>query len=491
MGVIEKPEIKYTQLFINNEFVNSESGKTFETINPVSGEVITRVQEGDKADVDKAVVVARNAFKRGSEWRTMDASQRGRLLFKLADLIERDIDYIASIETLDNGKPFHDSVWDITAAINSLRYYAGWADKVHGKTIPSDGSFFAFTRAEPVGVCGQIIPWNFPLFMMSWKIGPALAMGNVCIVKPAEQTPLSALYLASLVKEAGFPPGVVSVIPGYGPTAGAAISEHKDVDKVAFTGSTDIGHIIQSAAGKSNCKRVTLEMGGKSPLVVFDDADLDQAVLMGHIGVFINQGQCCCASSRIFVQEGVYDEYVKRSVALASKRVVGCPLDPNTQQGPQIDDTQFTKILGLIDRGRKEGAKLLTGGNRVGTKGYFIQPTVFSDVTDDMTIAKEEIFGPVQSIFKFKTFDEVVDRCNNTRYGLAAGVFTRDIDKALAFTQQVQAGSIWVNTFLALGPQTPFGGFKESGFGRENGEDGLHEYIEIKSVSIKLDQKNS
>ncbi|CAG2107415.1 unnamed protein product, partial [Medioppia subpectinata] len=462
MGVIKNPEIKYTQLFINNEFVNSVSGKTFETFNPTNGKAITSVQEGDKADIDKAVAAARHAFRRGSttvqtggptrarhrllgqfgdtgqrqaiknsEWRSIDASQRGRLLFKLADLLERDIDYLGSLETLDNGKPFADALWDMNAAIASLRYYAGWADKIHGKVIPADGPLFAFTRAEPVGVCGQIIPWNFPLFMMSWKIGPALATGNTVVVKPAEQTPLSALYLASLVKEAGFPAGVVNVVTGYGPTAGAALSEHKDVDKVAFTGSTEVGKIIQAAAGRSNCKRVTLEMGGKSPLVIFDDADLEAAVQTAHIGVFLNMGQCCCASSRIYVHENIYDKFVQRSVELAKARVVGDPTDPKTQQGPQVDGDQFEKILSLIDIGRKEGANLLTGGKRWGTQGFFIQPTVFSDVKDDMTIAKEEIFGPVQSLFKFKTFDEVIDRCNNTEYGLAAGVFTKDINKAL------------------------------------------------------------
>jgi len=491
MPVIKRPEIKYTQLFINNEFVNSMSGKTFETFNPTTGEVIARVQEGDKADIDKAVTAARHAFKRGSVWRTVDASHRGRLLFKLADLIERDIDYLASLETMDNGKTFQDSIWDMNAAIASIRYYAGWADKVHGKVIPADGKVFSYTRMEPIGVCGQIIPWNFPLFMMAWKIGPALATGNTVVVKPAEQTPLSALYLASLVKEAGFPAGVVNVVPGYGPTAGAALSEHMHVDKVAFTGSTEVGKIIQSAAGKSNCKRVTLEMGGKSPLVIFEDADIEAAVQTAHAGVFVNQGQCCCAASRVYVHENIYDKFVEKSVELAKKRVLGDPTDPHTEQGPQVDDEQFHKILKLVETGRKEGAHLWTGGQRWGTKGYFIEPTVFSDVTDNMTIAKEEIFGPVQSILKFKTFDEVVDRCNDTPYGLAAGVFTKDINKAMMFSQQVQAGSVWVNTFLALGPQVPFGGFKQSGFGRENGEDGLHEYMEIKAVTINIDQKQS
>jgi len=491
MPAIKHPEIKFTQLFINNEFVNSVSGKTFETYNPTTGEVITKVFEADKADVDKAVTAARHAFKRGSVWRTVDASHRGRMLHKLADLIERDIEYLASLETYNNGKPFHDSMWDMKAAIATLHYYAGWADKVHGKVIPADGHFHSFTRYEPIGVCGQIIPWNFPLFMMAWKLGPALATGNTVVIKPAEQTPLTALYLAHLVREVGFPAGVVNVLPGYGPTAGAAIAEHHFIDKVAFTGSTEVGKLVHMAAGKTNNKRVTLEMGGKSPLVVFEDADLEAAVHTAHAAVFMNQGQCCCAASRIYVHDSIYDKFVEKSVELAKKRVLGEPTHPHTEQGPQIDSEQFHKIMALIDTGKKEGAHLLTGGHRWGTKGYFVEPTVFSDVTDSMTIAKEEIFGPVQSIFKFHTFDEVVDRCNDTVYGLAAGVFTKDITRAHMFAQQVRAGSVWVNTYLALQPQVPFGGYKQSGFGRESGEDGLYEYMEVKAVTIHVDQKHS
>lgn len=488
---IRNPPIKYTQLFINGKFVDSVTGKRFPTINPANGQTIAEVAEADKADIDLAVKAARKAFTRNSEWRSMDASKRGRLLFKLADLIERDTNYLASLESSDNGKPIHEAVIDVKSSAASIRYYAGFADKIHGKTIPMDGNYFGFTRAEPVGVCGQIIPWNFPMFMFAWKIGPALTTGNTVVIKPSELTPLSALYLAALSQEAGFPPGVLNVVPGYGANAGASISSHMDIDKIAFTGSTAVGHMIQTEAGRSNGKRVTLEMGGKSPLVVFDDADLDLAVKVAHESIFFNQGQCCCASSRVFVQESVYDEFVRKSAELAAARKVGDAFADGTQMGPQIDEKQFNKTLNLIQIGVKEGAKLETGGERANDVGYFVKPTVFSDVTDEMTIAREEIFGPVQSILKFSTFDEVVDRSNESKYGLAAGVFTNNVDRALQFAQQVQAGSVWVNTFLALTSQLPFGGFKQSGFGRENGEDGLHEYLEIKSVAIATSQKNS
>ncbi|RWS10468.1 retinal dehydrogenase 1-like protein [Dinothrombium tinctorium] len=490
MGV-EKPQVKFTQLFVNNEFKNSVSGKTFPTINPATGEKICDVQEGDKADVDLAVKAAREAFKLGSEWRTMDASQRGKLLHKLADLMQRDFDYLVKLETLDNGKPLAYSRVDIDQAIKVIRYYAGYADKIHGKTIPMDGNYFAFTRIEPIGVCAQIIPWNFPVLMFSWKIAPALCCGNTVILKPAEQTPLTALYCSSLIKEAGFPAGVFNCIPGYGPTAGAALVEHNDVDKIAFTGSTEVGKLVQREAGNSNLKRVTLELGGKSPLVVFDDADLDLAVKIAHEAVFINQGQCCIAASRCFVQEGIYDEFVAKSKEIAASRVVGDPYDETTVQGPQIDEEQFNKILTLIESGKKEGAKCETGGERIGNRGYFIQPTVFSNVEDHMRIAKEEIFGPVQQIMKFKTMEEVIERSNQTDYGLGAGVLTKDMNKALTYMQGVQAGTVYVNTFLALSPQIPFGGFKMSGHGRELGEDGLHEYCEIKTVVVSIPQKNS
>jgi len=489
---IEKPEIKYTEIFINNEWRKSESGKTFATINPCTEEVICQVQEGDKADVELAVKAAKEAFKLGSPWRSMDASERGRLMYKLADLMERDIVYLASLETLDNGKPFLDAYFaDLHLSIATYRYYAGWADKVHGKVIPITGDYFSYTRHEPVGICGQIIPWNFPLLMQAWKLGPALATGNCVIMKPAEQTPLTALYVAALIKEAGYPAGVVNIIPGYGPTAGAAISEHMEIDKVAFTGSTEVGHIISKAAACSNLKRVTLELGGKSPNIVFADADLDLAVEKSHFGLFFNQGQCCCAGSRIFVEESIYDEFVKRSVARAKKRTVGSPWQQGVEQGPQVDKEQFDKIQDLIKSGVEEGAKLMCGGNTYGDKGYFIQPTVFADVEDHMRIAKEEIFGPVQQILKFKTIDEVIERANDSTYGLAAAIFTTDLDKSIVVSQSLRAGTVWVNDYDKFSAMTPFGGYKMSGHGRELGEYGLEAYTEVKSVITKISKKCS
>ncbi|XP_073526612.1 aldehyde dehydrogenase 1A1 [Phyllobates terribilis] len=485
-------EVKYTKIFINNEWHNSVSGKKFPVFNPATGEKICEIEEGDKADVDIAVKAAREAFQFGSPWRRTDASQRGKLLNKLADLIERDILILSTLESIDAGKAFTYSYFaDIPGALKSLRYCAGWADKNHGRTIPMDGDFFTFTRHEPVGVCGQIIPWNFPLVMFSWKIAPALCCGNTVVIKPAEQTPLTALYMGSLIKEAGFPPGVVNIVPGYGPTAGAAISHHMDIDKVAFTGSTEVGKLIKEAAGKSNLKRVTLELGGKSPVIIFADADLDNAVEHAHQGLFYHQGQCCIAGSRIFVEEPIYEEFVRRSVEKAKKRVLGDPLLPSTQQGPQIDQEQYDRILSLIESGKKEGAKLECGGGPWGDKGFFIQPTVFSDVKDHMRIAKEEIFGPVQQIMKFTNIDDVLKRANNTTYGLAAGVFTKDLDKAMTVSAALQAGTVWINCYSAMSPQCPFGGFKMSGNGREMGEYGLHDYTEVKTITMKIPQKNS
>ena len=432
------------------------------------------------------------AFKLGSPWRTMDASQRGVLLNKLADLIERDREYLARLETLDNGKPYNDSHnIDLNLTVKCYRYFAGWSDKVHGKTIPTDGDVFTFTRLEPVGVCAQIIPWNFPLVMQAWKWGPALCTGNVVILKVAEQTPLTALYVAALSVEAGFPPGVIGVVPGYGPTAGAALSSHPKVDKVAFTGSTEVGHLIKQACGASNLKRCTLELGGKSPNIVLEDADLDHAVETSHFALYFNQGQCCCAGSRTYVQESIYDEFVARSTARARKRRVSHPEDPDCEQGPQVDQEQFDKIMGLIESGKKDGATLQCGGKRVGDKGYFIEPTVFSDVKDDMRIAQEEIFGPVMQIFKFKTIEEVLERANNTNYGLAASVFTQNLDNAMTLAQGIRAGTVWINCYDVLEAQAPFGGFKESGNGRELGEYGLQQYTEVKCVTMKVQQKNS
>jgi len=485
-------DIKYTQLFINNEFVNSVSGKTFPTINPCTGEKIADIQEGDKADVDRAVAAARAAFKFGSPWRTMDASARGKIIYKFADLLEKNKEYLSSLEVLDNGKTYASAMFDMEGSVDVMRYYAGWCDKITGQTIPMDGSYFCSTRHEPVGVVGQIIPWNYPLAMLAWKWGPALACGCTIVLKPAEQTPLTALVAGQLAKEAGFPPGVVNIVPGYGPTAGAAVAEHPDIDKVAFTGSTDIGKKVMTAAANSNLKRVTLELGGKSPFIFFADiSDLDEAAIYAHEAIMANHGQNCCAGSRTFVQEGIYDEFVAKCKTLAETRKVGDPFDKSVDQGAQIDEKQFNKILGLIESGKKEGAKLECGGERFGDKGYFVKPTVFSGVEDDMRIAKEEIFGPVQSIIKFKTIDEVIERANNTTYGLAAGVYTSDINKAMLLTQALQGGSVWVNCFDPTCSQTPFGGFKQSGIGRELGEYALKEYTEVKTVIIRVPQKNS
>lgn len=482
----KKTDIKYTQLFINNEFVDAVSGKKFATINPATGTVITEVAEGDKVDVDKAVAAAKKAFQRGSVWRNMNATDRAKLINKLADLIVRDAEQIATLDTMDAGKAYKNAVGEVHWCANVLRYHAGWCDKITGDTIPTDGNYVTLTRKEPIGVIGQIIPWNYPFGMVMWKWAPALTAGCTLVLKPAEQTPLSALYAAALAKEAGFPPGVINVITGYGPTAGAAITDHPDIRKVAFTGSTDVGHLIMQAAGKTNLKRVSLELGGKSPLVVFDDFDVKEAAKIAHDAVFVNHGQNCCAGSRTFVQAKIYDEFVSQAKQLALQRKVGDPFDPETQQGPQIDSEMFNKIQGFIQSGKKEGAVLQTGGEQFGKVGYFIKPTVFSNVTDDMRIAKEEIFGPVQSILKFETLDEVIERANNTKYGLAAGVITKDIDKALTFAQAVEAGSIWVNCYDAVTVQTPFGGFKESGIGRELGAEGIKEYLELKTVTIKV-----
>jgi len=475
-----------TRLLINNQWVASASGKTFPTINPATGGEICRVAEADAPDVDRAVRAARAAFN-GGPWREMSASERGRLLYRLADLIEQHADELARLETLDNGKPYHVArSADLPLTIGCYRYYAGWADKIQGKTIPIGGNYFCYTRHEPVGVVGQIIPWNFPLLMQAWKLGPALAAGNTVVLKPAEQTPLTALRVGELILEAGFPAGVVNILPGYGPTAGGAIARHTDVDKVAFTGSTEVGHLILEASAKSNLKRVTLELGGKSPNIVFADADMDQAVEGAHFALFFNQGQCCCAGSRLYVEEKCYDEFVDKSVARAKKRTVGDPFDRKTEQGPQVDQTQFEKVMSYIDAGKQGGASLRAGGSRVGDRGYFIQPTVFADVRDDMKIAQEEIFGPVMSILKFKDVDEVVERANKTMYGLAAAVWTRDISKAHAIANSVRAGTVWVNCFDVFDAAAPFGGFKQSGIGRELGEYGLQQYTEVKTVTVKL-----
>lgn len=484
------PEIKCTGIFINNEWVKAESGKTFKTVNPATEEVIAEIAEGDKADIDKAVQAAYEAFKLSSPWRKLAPNERAVLLNRLAGLMERDAVYLASLETLDNGKPFSFSyLADVAESIKLVLYYAGWADKNHGKVLPTGNDFFAYTRHEPVGVCGQIIPWNFPLLMFALKIAPALATGNTIVIKPAEQTPLTALYMGNLIKEAGFPPGVVNIVPGYGPTAGAALVNHEKVDKIAFTGSTEVGKIIQRAAA-ATLKRVTLELGGKSPVIILDDVNVDEAVKAAHEALFFNSGQVCVAGSRTFVQSGIYDEFVEKSAKLAAGRVVGNPFDMSVQQGPQINEEQLDKILSLIESGKKEGAKCVVGGSRLGDKGYFVKPTVFANVKDDMRIAKEEIFGPVQQLMKFKDLDEIIERANNTNYGLAAGIISNDIDKVNYLIQGIRSGVVWVNCYGVFNPAIPFGGFKQSGFGREMGEYGLQAYTEVKAVVVKVPQKD-
>jgi aldehyde dehydrogenase (NAD+) len=478
--------VSATKLLINNRWVNSVSGKTFATINPTTGEEICQVAEADAADVDLAVKAARAAYDHGP-WHKTSGAERARLINRLADLIEKNADELARLESMDNGKPLAMAKHvDVAATIGCYRYFAGWADKVMGKTIPIEGPFFCYTRHESIGVCGQIIPWNFPLLMQAWKLAPALATGNTIVLKPAEQTPLSALRIGELILEAGFPEGVVNILPGFGETAGAAIANHMDVDKVAFTGSTEVGHLIMQAAGKSNLKRVSLELGGKSPNIVFADADMNQAIEGSHMGLFFNQGQVCCAGSRVFVEDKVYDQFVEESTSRAQKRTVGDPFDAATEQGPQVDKTQLDRVLGYIESGQSEGAKLNCGGGRVGDRGYFVEPTIFSDVQDNMKIAREEIFGPVMSIIRFKNLDEVIDRANKTVYGLAAGVWTKDVSKALAIANNVRAGTVWVNCYNVLDTAAPFGGFKQSGIGRELGEYGLQQYTEVKTVVVKL-----
>ncbi|KAI9724199.1 MAG: aldehyde dehydrogenase (NAD(P)(+)) ald5 [Chrysothrix sp. TS-e1954] len=478
---------KYTQptgLFINNEFVKGVDGKQFETINPSTEKPICSVHEATEKDVDIAVAAARKAFE--GNWRQVTPGDRGKALMKLADLLERDMHIVAAIESLDNGKSITMATADVGYAVGCLRYYGGWADKIEGKIIDTGTDTLNYLKKEPIGVCGQIIPWNFPLLMWSWKIGPAIACGNVVVLKTAEQTPLSGLYAASLVKEAGFPPGVINIISGFGKVAGAAIASHMDVDKVAFTGSTIVGRTIMKAAAGSNLKKVTLELGGKSPNIVFDDADIDNAISWVNFGIFYNHGQCCCAGSRIYVQEGIYDKFIQRFRERASKNVVGDPFAQDTFQGPQVSQVQFDRIMGYIDAGKKAGAKVETGGERKGNVGYFIEPTIFSNVTEDMKIMQEEIFGPVCSIAKFKTKEEAIRVGNSTTYGLAAAVHTTNLNTAIEVSNALRAGTVWVNTYNTLHHQLPFGGYKESGIGRELGESALDNYTQQKTVSIRL-----
>lgn len=471
-------------LFINNEFVEGVDKKKFDVINPATEEVITSICEANEKDVDVAVKAARKAFE--ETWRETPAGERGRLMLKLADILENNQELLSAVESMDNGKSMGNARGDIGAVVGCIRYYGGWADKIEGKTMDISPDMFHYTRAEPLGVCGQIIPWNFPLLMLAWKIGPAIACGNTVIMKTAEQTPLSALVFAQFVKEAGFPPGVFNVLSGFGKTAGAAIANHMDIDKVAFTGSTVVGRTIMKAAASSNLKKVTLELGGKSPNIVFNDADIEHAVEWVNFGIYYNHGQVCCAGTRIFVQEGIYDKFLEAFKKRAQNTKVGDPFHDDTFQGPQVSKVQYDRIMSYIKSGKDEGATVEVGGERHGDKGYFIQPTIFSDVKPDMKIMKEEIFGPVCAIAKFKDEADAIRMGNDTTYGLAAALHTQDLKTAIRVSHALKAGTVWVNCYNMLHHAVPFGGYKESGIGRELGEAALANYTQTKSIAVNL-----
>jgi phenylacetaldehyde dehydrogenase len=480
---------KKQKMLINGKWVDTASGKTFPTYNPATGEVLSHVAEGDREDIDRAVKAARAAFEAGP-WSKISPSERGRMMWRLADLIEKHTEEFAQLESLDNGKPLKIArIADLPLAVDHFRYYAGWATKIEGNTIPMglarQGSYHAYTVREPVGVVGQIIPWNFPLLMAAWKLGPALATGCTVILKPAEQTPLTALRLGELIQEAGFPDGVVNIVPGYGETAGAALAAHMDVDKIAFTGSTEVGKLIIHAA-EGNLKKVSLELGGKSPNIVMDDADLDSAIPGASMAIFFNQGQCCCAGSRLFVEKKVFDKVVDGISQAASKIRVRPGLDPDSDLGPLVSEEQLNRVCGYLESGLKEGAKAVVGGSREGDKGYFVKPTVLVNTNDKMKVVREEIFGPVVTATPFSDMNEIVSRANDTVYGLAAGVWTRDVKKAHAIASKLKAGTVWINCYNVFDAALPFGGYKQSGWGREMGHEVLKNYTEVKSVCSAL-----
>jgi betaine-aldehyde dehydrogenase len=480
------------QLFIDGQWVDAESGKTFATPNPSTGETLAEVAEADKADVDKAVAAARRAFE--GKWSRMSARDRGRLLYKLSQLIEAKSQELAALETADNGKPIKESMYiDLPGVVENFEYFAGWATKIEGETIPVPGQMFNYTLREPLGVCGQIIPWNFPLLMAAWKLAPALAAGNTIVLKPAEQTPVTALELGKLIQEAGFPDGVVNIVPGYGETAGAALASHPGIDKIAFTGSTEVGKVIARTAA-DNLTKVSLELGGKAPNIVFADADIEQAVSGAMMGIFFNQGQVCCAGSRLFLDERVKDEFLERFKERAERVKVGDPMDKTTQMGPQVSAEQLARIKGYVDIARGEGATVFTGGGTPELEGnfrngYFFQPTVFSEVQNTMRVAQEEIFGPVASAITFKDEKDLIRQANDTIYGLSAGIWTKDITRAHRFAKEIKAGTVWINTFNMMNAASPFGGYKQSGYGREMGRHALELYTHVKSVWVDLSGK--
>ena len=482
---------KPRKMLIGGQWVNAASGKTFPTYNPATGEVLAQIAEGDRQDIDAAVQAARKAFESGP-WPRMTPSERGRLIWKLADLLEANLEEFALIETLDNGKPLGVArVADVPLAVDMLRYMAGWATKLEGTTIPISvpytpgAKYLAYTLREPVGVVGQIIPWNFPLLMAAWKLGPALAAGCTVILKPAEQTPLSALRLGELVVEAGFPEGVVNIVPGYGETAGAALSAHDGVDKIAFTGSTEVGKLIVHAA-TGNLKKVSLELGGKSPNVVFKDADIDTAIAGSASAIFFNHGQCCCAGSRLYVERPVFDRVVEGVSDQAKKIKLGSGLDPDTSMGPLVSSEQLQRVCNYLEIGLTEGARAVTGGRKVGDKGYFVEPTVLVDTNENMKVVQEEIFGPVVAAIPFDDPEEIMPRANDTVYGLAAGIWTRDISKAHKMAAMLRAGTVWINCYNIFDAALPFGGYKQSGWGREMGKDVFESYTETKAICTRI-----
>ena len=482
-----KTEVSPGRLLIDGQWIDGQ--KKFDTINPATGEVLTQIAEASRADVDRAVVAARRAFEdRNGAWRKLSSSERGRMIWTLADLIEKNIDEFAELETLDNGKPIFESRYvDLPMVIDVLRYYAGWATKIHGETVNTFETAFTYTLREPVGVVGLIVPWNFPLLLASWKLGPALACGNTLVLKPAEQTPLTALRLGEMVIDAGFPAGVINILTG-GPETGRAIVGHPGIDKIGFTGSTAIGKEIMRGAADT-LKRVTLELGGKSPNIVFADSDIDNAVKGAINGIFYGKGEVCNAGSRLFLESKLRDEFTEKLVARAAKMRPADPLDPKTRMGAIVSQEQMQTVLGYIETGKKDGAKLLAGGNRVhvdGSKGFFIEPTIFGDVKNNMKVAQEEIFGPVLSVLTFDDVDEVIEQANSNPYGLAAAVWTRDVKKAHSVSRRLKAGTVWINTYGLMDASLPFGGYKSSGFGRELGANALEHYTEIKTVWLNM-----